>query len=679
MRLEYYLFALIVVRRTASFIVPKSYRKNTSRITSQTVLWDDKNDSNDFNILQSLDHFVLVIESLNKKQRLSEDGDENFQIVSRGSNDLPQNKMAETKVFYDPDSMEIVVATLEENTDIDVAKLCEHCSNSRIVSVTSEKVQSLCGFPIETLPPLGHHFAPSVTSSTIIFDEKLVSRCQDNNVCIIGCAGHPYWKLLLTKEAVGFLQLTDEIQIADIIMCDNEKGDNQYDEKDGDNRLWEISSTSTSDKVPKVQLSSREHGFLSESPDQFPQKPYFPIDGPSINIARLVARKKYISNPLSPVFVTSIGRIGRIRLRTKRTLRCEFMPPMQKRQESNGMNEREASYPWKSATRQKSMMVDLVFGKVFLQSIGTRQGERLIETIQEGQLLQIEAKTNPGQRESIEKWVDENCLELTIMECNLLTPNLEAAKDRDNSMSSNSGKRKKIETHSSLPTLTLETLFDKPVSINYVDNFNSILEFGKDVSKVVSEPCSDGIPNSFARLVGIDCEWQPREFMRNPNLPQPVLLLQISFHGLQKVYLLDLQALLRPLRPPNEPMNDIEKELSRFMSQLMTSKRVIKVGYQLSSDLRRIFASYPHLPCFQEVYSVVEISSLIKRVLHISKQKKSRSITMSLASMTSHYLGMVLDKGNRKEYTQIFLDMKRAHMLSIIHRFSHTIDPFFPL
>eukprot|EP00535_Pseudo-nitzschia_heimii_P011829 CAMPEP_0197199244 /NCGR_PEP_ID=MMETSP1423-20130617/33785_1 /TAXON_ID=476441 /ORGANISM="Pseudo-nitzschia heimii, Strain UNC1101" /LENGTH=551 /DNA_ID=CAMNT_0042653099 /DNA_START=349 /DNA_END=2004 /DNA_ORIENTATION=+ len=547
--------------------------------------------------------------------------------------------------------MEMIIATLQENADVDISKLRDHYSNSRIVSVPSEIVQSLCGFPLETLPPLGHHFAPSVTSSKILFDETLVRHCQDKNICIISCAGHPYWKLLLTREAIGLLKSTEKIQIADLTVRGDEKGDNQYDNEEEENQLWEISSVSSYDNTPKIK-PSRQRGFLSESQDQFPQKPYFPIEGPSINIARLVARKRSISNPLSPAFVTSIGRIGRIHTRTKRTLRCEFMPPMPKTQKSNEMNVQESPHPWRSATRQVSMMVDLVFGKVFLQTIGTKQGERVIKSIQEGQLLQIEAKTNPGQRDSIEKWVDGNCLELTIMECNLLTLISEPVKDRDDSRNSNLGKSKKIETYSSLPTLTVEKVFDKPMSIKFVDNLNSILEFGNDVSKVISQPYSNENPKAVSPLVGIDCEWQPREFMRNPNLPQPVLLLQISFHELRTVYLLDLQTLLRPLRPPNEPMNDIEKELSCFMSQLMMSKRVIKVGYQLSSDLRRIFASYPHLLCFAEVHSALEISSLIKRVLHISKQKKSRSITMSLASMTSHYLGMVLDKGNRKEYTQ---------------------------
>ena len=310
------------------------------------------------------------------------------------------------------------------------------------------------------------------------------------------------------------------------------------------------------------------------------------------------------------------------------------------------------------------MAVDLVFGKALLQSLGTKQGEELIKRLQEGQLLQIEARTNSGQRECVQKWVDMNCLELILTDCQLLSPDLGTVLDQpDDRDDSRAGKKKKIGSSSSaLPILALDDIFNKSIPVKFVDDLDSVSGFSNDVSKLLSQnqtqPCDDDDDDddknssSPSPLVGIDCEWQPREFMENNNgannLPQPVLLLQISLHALQTVYLLDLQALLRPLKPVNSPMNKVEREVSNSLAQLMESKRIIKVGYQLSSDLRRIFASYPHLSCFQEVHSALEISSLIKKVLHISKQKKSRYVTTSLASMTSHYLGMALDKEHRK-------------------------------
>jgi len=627
---------------TTSFFVPVSFQRYDSHSVSQTVLWADGGDGNSNDVLESLDYFVSVIESLNKKHRASEDKGETFQIVSRGSNDLPQNENTKIKVLYDPARMEIFIAIFQENFEIDISKICDLYSNDHIVSVPTDIVQSVCGFPIETLPPLGHHLASSISSCTIILDETLVNNCKDNLYMICG-AGHPYWKLLLTEKTIGLLKDMDGVRIADVIMSDDEEiNDHNVDHKE--DQVWQVSSSSNYGKERKSNLSSSENSSQSKGPDQFYQKPYFPIDGPSINIARLVVREKDISNPFNPVFLTAVGRIGSISIRTKRSLRCEFLPPSRRKQNTNEMNEQDASYPWSSAIHNRSMTVDILFGKVLLQSLGTKEGERLIETIQEGQLLQIEAKTNPGQRESIENWVDKNCLELTMMDCQFLSPDLRVGNDQHNDNGTKSGKKKKIGTYSSLPTLALDDIFDKSVSVKFVNNFDSVSDFSNDVSKVLSRPYSEKDPISTSPLLGIDCEWQPREFMENPKLPQPVLLLQISFHGLQRVYLLDLQALLRPLRPPNTPMNDVENEVSNALSLLMESKQIIKVGYQLSSDLGRMFASYPHLPCFREVYSTLEISSFIKRVLHISKQKKSRYITMSLAAMTSHYLGMTLNK-----------------------------------
>lgn len=641
MRLKF-VFILIVIRMTTSFFLPASFQRYASHCDSQTVLSLDRKDCSSNHLLESLDFFVTVVESLNQKHGVSEDQGEIFKIVSRGSNDLPKNVNTETKVFYDPDQTEFFIVIFQEEFHIDVSKIYNVCSNDRIVPVPTDIVQSLSGFPTETLPPLGLNLEQSISSCTIILDEGLIDHCQGKNLCMISGAGHPYWKLLLREKAIGLLKEMDDVKIADIVMIDD-KEDEDYGTKheDGrDDQVWEVSFTPESVDEYKNKLSSTEKKFQPEGPKQFSQKPYFPIDGPSINIAQLVIREKTISNPLSPVFLTAVGRIGHISIRTKRSLRCEFLPPARKNHNTNEINEKDETHPWKSATRSGSMIVNILFGKVFLQSFGTKQGVRLIETMQEGQLLQIEAKTNPGQRESIEKWVDEKCLELTMIDCQLLSPRNDHRNDSDPKLV----EQKKKKTYSSLPTLALDNIFDKYASIKFVDNIDFVLQFSNDVSKVLSRSYTSQDSGSTLPFVGIDCEWQPREFMENPNLPQPVLLLQISFHELQNVYLLDLQTLLRPLKPPNEPLNGIEKEISNALSRLMKSKQIIKVGYQLSSDIRRIFASYPHLPCFQEVHSTLEISSFIKRILHITKQKKSRYITMSLAAMTSHYLGMTLDK-----------------------------------
>jgi hypothetical protein len=657
MKTKYLFVFAVVVRATTSFFTPIAFQRHFSSSISRTILWgQDESDSNS-NMIRSLDHFVSVVDKINEKDLVSDC----FQIVSRGSNNLPPNENTEIKVFYEPNDMKIFIAITQEKSRIDISKIRDLFSSVELlIPVPADMVQSLCGFPVEILPPIGQYFASNISSSTIILDKTLVRTCQENDLLLLGSAGHPYWRSLLTVDDLltYFRNETDiEVRIDDIIMTDDES-DNDEDK----NKIM-IGSPKFSNKICTEILSNKGTRLNpSDSLVKLSLKPYFPIDGPPINIARLIARQKEISNPLSPVFVTVVGQIGKIITRNKKSLLCEFLPPSWGKRNNNNNNNNadddeneieDISHPWRSVTRNnRGMAVELVFGKALLKSLGSKQGENLIERIQEGQLFFIEAKTNPGQRESIEKWVDNNCLELSLLDCQLLSGDDSGTILEENPVDSNSeiSKRKKMGLSASSPTLTLDDVFNKSSTsvIKYVDDLDSIADFSNDISQILHQPYNDKNSSSPSPLVGIDCEWQPREFMKSKNQPQPVLLLQISIHALQTVFLLDLQALLRPLKHPNASMNKMEREVSNTLTKIMQSKRFILVGYQISSDLRRMVSSYPHVTCFQEVHSVIEISSLIKRVLRISKQKRSRYITMSLASMTSHYLGMELDKEYRK-------------------------------
>jgi hypothetical protein len=377
-------------------------------------------------------------------------------------------------------------------------------------------------------------------------------------------------------------------------------------------------------------------------------KPLFPIEGPPLNLAKLISQQNSIANPLNPTVVNVVGRIGKIKTRTKKSLTCEFLPPPRVYHHSTKRNRRrdldetfdedDDLFPWRSASNNGiDFKVELSVGRPLFQRLGTSQGEALIENLQTGQMIQIEAQTNPGQRESLRKWVECSSLDLVLMDCEFLYSN----KDSSIRLGSNMNTKQRVNgsgtISGTLPSLSLDNLFNESISIHLVDDLDSIIEFSDIVSKeLLDKDC--------VTLAGIDCEWQPTESMEKKNEPQPVLLLQICLIALRRVYLFDLQTILRPLLSPSYEMNEIERALSNALFRFMESQSIMKVGYQVSSDLRRTAASYPHIPCFREVHSVMEVAGVIKRVLQVSKQKKSRYITMSLASMTSYYLGMALNK-----------------------------------
>jgi prolyl-tRNA editing enzyme YbaK/EbsC (Cys-tRNA(Pro) deacylase) len=110
-----------------------------------------------------------------------------------------------------------------------------------------------------------------------------------------------------------------------------------------------------------------------------------------------------------------------------------------------------------------------------------------------------------------------------------------------------------------------------------------------------------------AAVVGIDAEWPPygTNSSSNSNGPDesdgtthpPVELLQIALR--ERVFLLDLRALLLPPPPSPSPLTPAERAVDSLLTHLLASPWLIKAGLGLAHDLRRLSASYPRLPCFR--------------------------------------------------------------------------------
>ena len=134
-------------------------------------------------------------------------------------------------------------------------------------------------------------------------------------------------------------------------------------------------------------------------------------------------------------------------------------------------------------------------------------------------------------------------------------------------------------------------------------------------------------------MFGIDCEWKP-SFLMATGEPKPVLLLQISMQPLQKVFLFDMQTLARPLLASSQDMNSLETATSKALTTLFTSNRLLKIGFQLKADLRLLAGSYPHVPAFRLVHSVVEVSGIARKAMQLAKIRNSRQLVTSLAKLT---------------------------------------------
>lgn len=642
---------------------------STSKAATATNPRPERSPSDMF--IASLDRFVSQVDQFNDGYH-EERVDPPIRIISRGSNTIPPHCPVRTIVYFQPKSTRVVMAMLSSTSSsidsgehhVDLSKIQallgddgSHTDDT-IFEVPSDDVQALCGFPLETLPPIGYSLADHVSSLLLVIDQSLFENCQNNNKLMFLCgAGYPYWQSLLDPKSI---QPLPNIRVADILVGSS-NGDSEFggdingqavDMDKVATRVWPSSSNNVKENRPASKIATKVSTASDPSPSSL--KPTFPIDGPPIHLARILVRQKDISNPLLPTYVTAaVGRIGKIIVKTKRSLCCEFLPPT--KELPHRLMDHE-SFPWRSPRDGIDLKVELSIGK------STKGGEGIIQIIEEGQLIQINGRTNPGRRESLSRWVDMQCLDLDVIDCQLIEEVGNKTPLEGNNPSNDGGivDTVKDTRRSSAPTstshvlsLTLHDVFNctngKLPEIIVVNTFDTIASFSSDMLILTRrtqnhQELNGGTKNLISCSVGIDCEWQPTEFTdltsHNNKLPiQNVLLLQISMNVCDRVYLFDLQTLLRPQLQPDNPMNELEQAVSDCLGQLMISNDILKVGYQLPSDLRRIVASYPHLPCFREVHSVLEVASLIKRILHVSKQKRSRYITLSLTSMALHYLG----------------------------------------
>lgn len=188
---------------------------------------------------------------------------------------------------------------------------------------------------------------------------------------------------------------------------------------------------------------------------------------------------------------------------------------------------------------------------------------------------------------------------------------------------------------------------DSPLKIEIVDREDSIRSMAKAVSDLFSLiEKNDGNRNGefLDYVAGIDCEWRPtgayaEALLEGPD-DNPVALLQICIPAIGKVYLIDTHKVVRANLADTEPMTTNEEILCKTIGTLFGSERMIKVGYGVVMDFRRLAASFPHISAFCNVRSIVELSTLAQR-LH---PKSVRSLLGSLQRLTKLVLGCNIAK-----------------------------------
>ncbi|CAB9515829.1 Exonuclease mut-7 [Seminavis robusta] len=616
-------------------MVDADYNKGTPIVSSQLDFGGDDAQQNRQR-RATFDRLQRIVESLTELE------DNKVSLIWHSDREvnhsgvLPINSLLFQATGVDPDDPLTIVAIVPSSTKVNIPKLeayleqdnhDERIPNQRVSCslVPAEQVEAECGFPPQSVPPLGH--VPHTIR--IIVDASLH---HNPDTILLGGGGCPKIGLLVAAEILLKLEGT------------------------------ELASTTNLSSPPETSTTDDEEDETilqqpSTPPVRFPispvVKPFFPLPPPTLEQVEDVLSNPDRPNPLQPIPFTFVGRINGIRRMARRLVFCDMAPPDYV---GTGTKLDTLDLPWKSAIDQEDMAAQLIAGKTFCKNRG--DGAEALRSLRVGQLILVEGKTNVGNRESLQHWKDKRSLDIVVFDYRVLeeAPPKEFLRRRGGSRSIQQqlpllDQRQKANGQQSsavppnpedcLQLLDVLTKINGDSPVQLVDSKESVMDFQQNLEHLSSiRTNGDNSPI----MTGIDCEWKPNFMLTSPAEHQPVLLLQISLHDLQKVYLFDLQALLRPCLKPSETANELEQVTSDALTQLFGSSGFLKVGFQVSNDLQQLAGSYPHIPAFQTFHAVLEVGSVAKVALQLGKVAKARQHTNSLSRLTECLLGKPINK-----------------------------------
>jgi hypothetical protein len=531
----------------------------------------------------------------------------------------------------------------------------------------TERLPYLCGFSSGTVPPLGLCPSPSMT----IVDQSLVDTVLSNSR-----NGNKGDDSSSARLIAGGGRHGQRLELSLDVLLDY--GINVHVKEIHDNRIFRNSLTTNaklSDQGDKDAFLSSGLTVLRGHTEERILKPYFVVAPPDMERAkRIIDKNDSGSNEavnessrddnsdnlsLTPEWVSVVGRITGVRQMARRLVFADLAPPVVVHNDSLESDD----HPWRNPTGailssgsefDDAMAVQLIFGKTLIQRLGVDDGEAAMRRIKPGMIVLIQGKTNVGSRDSLRNWVRKRSLDVVVFdyqamftEASLLSV---STTDRRPKISltqtiAKSSKHSSVATtypsQSDLPVLKISDVYANAEDVvHLVDDYDSISKFKQDITEWL-----DGNPNDFA-MVGVDSEWKPNFLAEKESEPQPVLLLQLCFHPLRRVYLIDLQSVAIPFKKPDDPLVDHQEILlSESLRLIFQTPRLIKVGYQVLNDFQKLAGSYPNLEGLDRVESILECSKFALKTMQMTRQPGGSIVTSSLNRLVEFMVpGKSLDK-----------------------------------
>ncbi|KAL3907494.1 MAG: hypothetical protein SGILL_008851, partial [Bacillariaceae sp.] len=492
---------------------------------------------------------------------------------------------------------------------------------------------------------------------------------DDTTLLLMAGGGRPHQSLLVSLDTV----LDQQLSFATTLSSAQEKL--VHIVKFRQDQLLQNGNAQDVNKQPqKVTTSSTTKQPELEMPPRTTHKPFFAVAPPSkLQVEEILCLSSgdddaplasSSSSSLQPEWVSFVGTITAVRQVAKGLAFCDVAPPttQQNVAYTNLDTDPATLYPWKNPNTQDGMAVQLIVGKTFCQrrrqalDDDDKDPEALLKRLKPGQWIFVQGKTNVGNKDSLRNWYDKNSLDVVVFDLEWIERE-QATSDNSHAVAATSAKAPLVGPKPQVPmkpTLTWNDFYPTETRVDgnekgsassdsiiqLVDSRDSLIAMKETIIEwLLQHPQDHG-------LVGIDSEWKPNFLAEDDRQAQPVLVLQVCFHPLSKVYLLDLQTLLRPMEAPTEPMNENEELVSQVLQLVFSTKRFIKVGFQVLNDLQKLAASYPHVTAFERVCSILETSKFALKVFQMTQVKQGRRLATSSLNTLTDYLfhGKILDK-----------------------------------
>ncbi len=382
------------------------------------------------------------------------------------------------------------------------------------------------------------------------------------------------------------------------------------------------------------------------------------------------SRDDLVSLPEGSDEINLIVHVTRKRKLAKRLVFATVVPCIEGRPVGTAYSIRgripKRSIVWKHPQSGEPCELQCIFGKSLEKRYGKSAMEMMLKKVVKGGYLQVSGRVQHSKHTSQNK--DSSSVDFivhdmeqlsssvlpTLQENGILQP-AEVKPPQQYPFRNLSKFKKKGGSRNNLPeysssisdVILVKSLEDLSCMVSY---FSEALERNNDGQGGLTQ---DGIhhaknahyPDGWKprMVVSLDAEWRPS---MKQGMNNPVSILQLGTRD--RAFLIDLLDICFMNRQSNTLTTE-QSLLSDFIARLLSNPDIVKLGFGLRYDIKRLCESYHWLPCFSgetqsSILSHVDILMLARISVSSKYGSSPLSSKIGLNTLVSKVLGRSLDK-----------------------------------